>query len=814
MMLDTQPAPATETPLSLRAHRSSRLRDLKRDAAAFAVILVLALALCSPVLAGRVPIAADTLNLWAPWSQLPHEPVKNPILADSSLLYLPWMVFARDALADGEWPLWDPYAFAGFPYAANSQSQLYYPVTWLLWLLPLSGAIQSLAIFNICLAGWGMYVLCRGLAISRAGSLVAGIAFAGSGMLQLAIEIPGVASVYGWLPWMLFATDQALRTRSPSWLAAATLTCGMQALAGHLQWVLYGFFAVGCWVAWRSVATLTREGWRASLRAALRGAVILLGAIALAAVHLAPFIELIGQATRTGGHVSSNSWPLAYLLRLVMPEYFGTAVPSVGVPMVFNDLWSIGILPLLLCVIAILLRARRHVWFWAGLALLAVLVTYGIGPFLYARWLPGLNSLLPMRIGYLFILAVAVLAGIGYDAWLGLARKHPRNALILFACITAGLIAILALAQFAQAATPDAALGSLQANQLWRGWSLSLGAIITLAVPLIFHSRMLARYVWAGVGAPLVAVAMLGVLLVDLLTLVPGYNSFAAPGSLVPAAPSVEWRREQPALGRLMAVDSPGIAFNPNTQTLYGLDSVSGYDSLHTRRYEEYWGVADTSVLPKGRSNPYSNVFIRPQAFTSTVASLLNVRYVASAGELPASAQFRPVFTGEIRIYENTGALPRAFTISGGNPLPSDKVLARLGHADFDPRSELLLAQEEAPPSPVGRPGSSFQAASIIAYNRNSVTVEADVQEASWLVLADPNYPGWRATVDGQEARIYTAYHLLRAVPLPPGKHTVVFSYLPTGFAISAVISALTLVVLIGTLLVSWVRKRAKHHRD
>ncbi|HYO51060.1 MAG TPA: YfhO family protein [Chloroflexia bacterium] len=807
MMLDTQPASATDTPLSLHAPRSSRLRDLKRDAAAFAVILAFALAVCSPVLAGRVPIAADTLNLWAPWSQLPHEPVKNPILADSSLLYLPWMVFARDALADGEWPLWDPYAFAGFPYAANSQSQLYYPVTWLLWLLPLSGAIQMLAIFNICLAGWGMYVLCRGLAVSRVGSLVAGIAFAGSGMLQLAIEIPGVASVYGWLPWVLFATDRALRTRSLAWLAAATLTCGMQVLAGHLQWVLYSFFAVGCWVAWHRLGTWRREGLRTSLRAALRGVVILLGAIALAAVHLTPFIELIGQATRTGGRVSSNSWPLTYLLRLIMPEYFGTAVPSVGVPMVFNDLWSVGILPLLLCVVAILLRPRRDVWFWTGLALLAVLVTYGIGPFLYARWLPGVNSLLPMRIGYLFILAVAVLAGIGYDAWLNLTRKRSRHATIMLACLVGGLVAVLALAQYAQVATPDAALGSLQANQLWRGWLLSIGALVALALPLFLHSQMLARYRWTGVGAPLVAVALLGVLLLDLLTLVPGYNSFAAPANLIPSAPSVEWRREQPAVGRIMAVDSPGITFNPNTQTLYGLDSVSGYDSLHTRRYEEYWGVVDPSVLPKGRSNPYSNVFIRPQAYTSTVAALLNVRYVASAGELPASAQFRPVFTGEIRIYENTRALPRAFTISGGNPLPSDKVLARLGHADFDPRSELLLAQEEEPPSSANGPGSSFEAASIISYNRNSITIEADIQEASWLVLADPNYPGWRAMVDGQEARIYTAYHLLRAVPLPPGKHTVVFSYVPTGLAISAVLSALTLVVLIGTLLVSWVRR-------
>ncbi|MEO6458488.1 MAG: hypothetical protein ABIO92_09510, partial [Chloroflexia bacterium] len=106
-------------------------------------------------------------------------------MADATLLYLPSMVFARDAVFDGEWPMWDPNSFGGFPYAANSQSQLYYPLTWLLWLLPLSGAIQFLTLFNVLLAGVGMYLFARYQEVSPVGALIAGLAFAGSGMLQL-----------------------------------------------------------------------------------------------------------------------------------------------------------------------------------------------------------------------------------------------------------------------------------------------------------------------------------------------------------------------------------------------------------------------------------------------------------------------------------------------------------------------------------------------------------------------------------------------------------------------------------------------------
>src|SRR5437762_9000073 len=95
------------------------LRGRRADAAALLVVVAFALAICAPVLRGKVPTASNTLSLWSPWSQLPHERVANTSLSDSALLYLSWEVFARQSIADGEWPLWDPNSFAGFPFAAE-----------------------------------------------------------------------------------------------------------------------------------------------------------------------------------------------------------------------------------------------------------------------------------------------------------------------------------------------------------------------------------------------------------------------------------------------------------------------------------------------------------------------------------------------------------------------------------------------------------------------------------------------------------------------------------------------------------------------
>ena len=75
-----------------------------------------------------------------------------------------------------------------------------------------------------------------------------------------------------------------------------------------------------------------------------------------------------------------------------------------------------------------------------------------------------------------------------------------------------------------------------------------------------------------------------------------------------------------------------------------------------------------------------------------------------------------------------------------------------------------------------------------------------DMASAGWLVLADQNYPGWTAKVDGQDTPVYTADYLLRAVTLGVGRHEVVFQYVPTTFWPSLAVSVTALVALIAML--------------
>jgi hypothetical protein len=736
-------------------------------------------------------------------------------------LYLSWNTFQRNAIHDGEWPMWDPYSFSGASFAANSQSQLYYPLTWLLWLLPLSLSIQFLTIFNIWMAGAGMYLLCRHFAVSRAGALVAGLGFAGSGMLQLATELPGVSTPYAWLPWMLIAVDNAMTRRSALWMALASLACGLQLVSGNLQWCIYSYFTLGCWIFWRfgSTLTLRRTGLKSALRTPATPLLAMAGGIALAAVHLAPLMELTGLSTRGAARVSSHSASLATLLRLLMPEYSGPLTGDGGTPLVFNDLWYVGIGVLVLALLALFLPGRPERWFWFGMALFAVAVAYGIGPFLYFRWLPGLSSLIPSRIGYLFIFSVCLLASFGLDALLKARRETAqRAAYALGLALTIVALPLLAASTIGLGSAATESLAALRRDQILRASALLglTGGACALLIILRGHSNSGQATKGCAQRAPFL-VAIVVCLVADLLIVAPTYNTYTAAEDIAPSAPSVEWLKSNASDGRAMAlgVNKQPPTLVPNVQMLYAFQALSGYDSLHTARYEEYWGAVDPNVTPSQPGVPYSNVFVRPQVYTSTQAELLNTRYVAASSPISNPVGLTEVYSGEIAIYRNENALPRAFLVANAEALSRAGVLSKLIQGNFDPRKTLLLESSEAPPlqSTVSPTDDSVGSVIVSDYRRNSVTLDVDATRAGWLVLVDQNYPGWSATVDGSPQQVYTADYLLRAVPVEAGHHTVIFSFLPTNYWLTMGLSLMTLAVILVAITFSGLRAYRRRAR-
>lgn len=77
------------------------------------------------------------------------------------------------------------------------------------------------------------------------------------------------------------------------------------------------------------------------------------------------------------------------------------------------------------------------------------------------------------------------------------------------------------------------------------------------------------------------------------------------------------------------------------------------------------------------------------------------------------------------------------------------------------------------------------------------------------LVLSLDYLPGWKASVDGEDCRLFSAYGFLTALYLPAGEHLVTLDYHAPGLAAGGVISFLSLLAFLALLFLSARRERA-----
>jgi uncharacterized membrane protein YfhO len=85
----------------------------------------------------------------------------------------------------------------------------------------------------------------------------------------------------------------------------------------------------------------------------------------------------------------------------------------------------------------------------------------------------------------------------------------------------------------------------------------------------------------------------------------------------------------------------------------------------------------------------------------------------------------------------------------------------------------------------------------LAEYGANDVTISVNMERDGWLVLADTDYPGWAAMVDGEPTPIYRANLMFRAVQVSAGEHTVQFDYRPAWLTPGTLVSIVSLLILL-----------------
>lgn len=192
------------------------------------------------------------------------------------------------------------------------------------------------------------------------------------------------------------------------------------------------------------------------------------------------------------------------------------------------------------------------------------------------------------------------------------------------------------------------------------------------------------------------------------------------------------------------------------------------------------------------RQQPDQTVYFAPekdapgQRYRWEVAALTDeptgVALCASAAGSPVISLYGSELTeiyrdDQLYIYERLAPFPRAYVVYASQTVTAEQTIVdRLLAETFDARN---LALSEVALALPAESHLTAQAAEIVAYHNTQVTVRATAQAPGLLVLADLDYPGWHATVDGAPAPIQRVNFILRGVRLEPGEHTVVFEFRP-----------------------------------
>jgi hypothetical protein len=224
----------------------------------------------------------------------------------------------------------------------------------------------------------------------------------------------------------------------------------------------------------------------------------------------------------------------------------------------------------------------------------------------------------------------------------------------------------------------------------------------------------------------------------------------------------------------------------------YGLYDARGYDYPVEKRYDTLWRA---EVGPPGDIVP-PTAFALPTARALRALSLLSVSDVmvdpdAEPLRLPG---LRLAYDGpDARVYSNPAALPRVFLVDRQQVVEGeDAALAAVTDPSFDGRSAAVTEEPIAGLTGAGSKDSPGNAR-LAGYGRDETTVDVDAQRDSLLVLTDVWFPGWKASVDGQEVDVERVDYLLRGVPVPAGTHTVRLWYEPASWRAGWIISLLAL---------------------
>lgn len=698
---------------------------------------------------------------------------------DFAIFGYPLAWFHRVSFWSGEIPLWNPLNNSGIPFLAQWNTLVLYPPSLIYLLLSMPWALSIFCLLHQWWGGLGMYRLIRSWTDSRVAASVAGIAFAFSGLALSSLKWPNNIAALSWMPWVVATVSLACHRGGRKWLAAV-LVGALQMLSGAPEIILFTWLIAAVWTCGEQWGR-----WKALQMAALRYVGLVVAITFVCAIQLLPFLDLLAHSQRRPGF-SDTTWsmpPWGFANFLV--PLFGCLSSHQNVPAQVGQYWVAsyygGVLVLLLALWGACKNPQPRVIALVLLAVFASLLALGDAGFVY----PLIAQLLPLSSVFRFPVKFVVPLLFVLPALAGLGASHlfrTKTGVETFkfkgvywiaagmACMV-GLLAWFSIRNPIQYSEPALAFHSAFTSGLWLilfvlllflwsrtvhrqvKWILACSFVLLIWVDLQTHARLnptVERWVYDPDGPKL-----------DLFQFDP-YPRW--PGSRAMISPYAEYRVDRLTFtNEINDVLMSRRSLFCNVNLIDAIPKVDGFYSLYLKEEHEVRSL----------------LYARTNTAIPDLMNFLSVSQVNRPGEVvdwETRESWMPLLSG------------------GQRPvfLEPKKILEALKAPGFDPKKVLYLPLESGESSQIRKKAT----VDVVDLQSSNHRVEAVVESdgPAWLVLGVSHYHPWKVRVDGKPVRLHKANHAFQALEIPPGRHTVVWTYEDDIFQLGSWLSFLSLV--------------------
>lgn len=674
-------------------------------------------------------------------------------------------------------------------------------------IFPAALASALFLIFHYGIAAFGTYAFSKVLGVHWAGAAFAAIAYVSSNWFyRMSVCCPAYIQVASWLPLSFLGIELAIATES----LHRRIVFGSVAALAFSQilgaWLgkgsLYAVLVLGAYLFYRTMVfpTVMRMPLRQRIIGFVAtGAIFTVWTSLLSAGGILPRYEYRSLSNLADGYqgfqANTGGWA---------SEQFGGRLFGTGG-------YSPGNVVMVLAIVGAIVAGLRYAapFFLATIAACLLLILRRQTPFHELAYLiPQFKQIhlhFPEQIMMVVQLPLAMLAGICISSFI----RAPRERSLVDVALIAPFLVI-------------AGLGAPIRDMPWQIVFAVLAAVLLLRLMLSVHMF--------NARVP-IAIAIVMLHLASFFSIASTIANNTGPvmrtdlETYFQPTSAVEFLEHQadrtgvpfryfgydPHIGRnsqgfwvpyrydYAEQDTMALVVN-NRATVFKLYDIQGQNNpVQLSKYVRYLQALN------GQPQDYHESVIFDTGLQSPLLDMLNVRYIVLPAQFPddrtdlrsITRQYATVYQDEdVQIVERHRALPRAWIVHSVRSAPADDAISVLATGSTDPSTDAFV---DGPAPDIDNAADPHADQAVIrSYAPEHIQVETITDARGLLILSEVAYPGWRVSIDGQPAKLYTANGLFRAVVIPIGTHTVEFTFQSRSLQIGAIISGGTYAATVG----------------